>query len=184
VRSLSVAGCLLSATLLSGSAVASERGEPGTITDRSHHERGSDLSLLLWIHYYYGYGIGGNIRYEIPVLPDGFIPSINDEFTLEPSLGIAATRYNYPPDRVSVLNLAPALYGLWSFWFSTPFRAYWGLGLGFNFATYTGTYPGFAPAYVFWDLVIGLSYNFNRDVAFRAELGTQGLKLGVSFYFY
>jgi len=31
--------------------------------------------------------------------------------------------------------------------------------------------------------VAGLSYQFTRSIAFRGELGTQGVKAGLSFYF-
>jgi hypothetical protein len=184
MKSISIAGLVICTSLFSATGVASERGEPNSITDTSVHTRPTDLSLLLWLPYYYGYGVGAQVRFEFPVLPDGFIKSINDEFSLEPSFGIASTRYGFEGSNVAVLNFAPALYGLWSFYFSEPFRAYGGLGLGFNFATYTGTYPGgFAPAYVYWDLVAGISYKFSLDVGFRAEIGLQGFKAGVSFYF-
>jgi hypothetical protein len=183
VKSISAAGLVLSTTLLSATGIAFEKHEPNSITDTSVHMRQPDLSLLLWLPFYYGFGVGAEVRFEFPVLPDGFIPSINDEFSLEPSFGIASTRYGVEGSDVAIVNFAPALYGIWSFHFSEQFRAYGGLGLGFNFATYTGTYRGFQPAYFYWDLVAGISYKFTRDVGFRGEIGPQGFKAGVSFYF-
>jgi hypothetical protein len=184
MRSTLAAGLLLCATTMATVAAATEHGAPNSITDASVHTRQTDLSLLLWLPYYYGYGIGVEGRFEFPVVPDGFIPSINDEFSLEPSLGIASTRYSVSGGAVSIVNFAPALYGNWSFNFSTPFRAYVALGLGYNFASYPpGNYPGYGPAYFYWDLGLGIFYKFNRDVGFRAEIGSQGLKAGVAFYF-
>jgi hypothetical protein len=183
VKSAPVAGAVLATLLLSATGAAAERGAPNSITDTSVHTRDPDLSLFLWLPFYYGYGVGASVRFEIPVLPDGFIPSINDEFSIEPSFGIASTRYGVSNSNVAIINFAPALYGTWSFNFSELFRAYGALGLGFNFATYSGTYPGFQPAYFYWDAAVGISYKFTRDVAFRTEIGSQGFKAGVSFYF-
>jgi hypothetical protein len=169
--------------MVSATGFASQ-GEADSITDARTHHRDQDLSLLLWLPYYYGYGVGVDVRYEFPVLPDGFIPKVNDQFSLEPSLGIAATRYDVTGAVVNVVNFTPALFGDWSFHFSKEFRAYFALGLGFNFATYSGTYPGFSPAYFYWQLALGLFYNFNRDIALRVELGSQGFMIGVAFFFH
>ncbi len=171
---------------LSVAAYASEsyaEGPPGSITDTRVHTREPDLSLLLWFPYYYGYGFGAQVRFEFPVLPDGFIPTINDEVTLEPSFGIAGTSYGYTGNDYGILNFTPALYGLWRFHFSTQFDVYGGLGLGINFGVVNRPYEGFVPTYFYWDPCVGLNFRFAPSVALRAQLGAQGLLGGFSFYF-
>jgi hypothetical protein len=139
--------------------------------------------VLLWLPYYYGFGVGVQVRYEIPIVPNGFIPPINDSFSLEPSFGIAWTNYDYAAAGYGIVNFTPALYGLWRFHFSKEFSAYGGLGLGVNIGVVTEPYGGFQPTYFYWDPCIGVNYKWVSSVAFRADLGAQGLKVGFSFYF-
>jgi hypothetical protein len=194
MRKISVGGLILSVALLSTSGLAQaqsqtktkttatqvESGPPDSITDTSIHTRQSDLSVMLWLPWYYGFGVGGVVRYEIPILPDGFIPTINDEFSLEPSFGVAYSGYA----SVNFLDLNPALYGIWSFNFSKEFRAYFGLGLGANIGVYTGSITtGLNVTYFFWDICAGVFYKLSDSIALRGELGSQGLKAGVAFFF-
>jgi len=197
MRNPSVGGLILSVVLLStsglaaaqaktqsqapakGSSYAEPSGPLNSITDTSVHTRDMDLSVMLWLPWYYGFGVGGVVRFEIPILPDGFIPSINDEFSLEPSFGVAVSSYGGE----SFTSLVPALYGIWSFNFSKEFRAYGGLGLGYNIGLYSGNVSGLGYNYFYWDLCAGLFYRWTDALAFRAELGSQGLKAGISFFF-
>lgn len=184
---------LLAALLSTGEVARADQyyaGPPvssaGGIEDWTIQHRSSDLSVLAWLPWYYGFGVGAELRYEIFILPTGFIPTINDSFSLEPSIGLAYTAYGVPHYTWSVTDIAPALYGIWSFYFSTPFRLYLGLGLGYNIGIATAPYGydgTIADSYFYWDLVAGLSYQFTRSIAFRGELGTQGVKAGLSFYF-
>jgi hypothetical protein len=159
------------------------QGPPGSITDTRVHVRDPDLTVLLWLPYYYGVGFGIQVRYEFRVLPDGFIPSINDEFTLEPSFGVAGTSYGYYATNYGIVNLTPALYGLWRFHFLREFDAYVGLGLGVNIGIPTRAYGGFTPTYFYWDPCIGVTYRFAPSIAVRGQLGAQGLMGGLSFFF-
>ena len=160
--------CLLRQRSSRGSAAVDDRGRArgpvlrGTARlvrrvesdDWTVQHRTSDLSVLAWLPWYYGFGVGGELRYEIFVLPTGFIPTINDAFSIEPSIGLAYTAYGVPHYTWSVTDIAPALYGIWSFYFSTPFRLYLGLGLGYNIgiATAPRGYDGtIADSYFYWD---------------------------------
>ena len=163
-----------------GSAIAPQ-GTPNSISDTGPHTRQPDLSLLAWLPWYYGVGIGLDARFEIPILPDGFIPNVNDDFTIEPSFGFAvATYFGY-----SVVDLTPAVYGIWGFHLSDRLRVYGGLGLGWDlwFANngFNASASGATPFY--WDLCLGLNYKFASNMAFRGEAGSQGLKAGLSIYF-
>ena len=184
MRKSSVGGLIVSAVLLSTSSLAlatttEVSGPPDSITDWATHTRDTDLSVMLWLPWYYGFGVGGVVRYEIPIVPDGFIPHVNDEFSLEPNIGIAASGCCGE----SWITIAPALYGTWSFNFSKEFRAYATLGLGYSFGVYSGAVQGLGYNYFFWDLAAGIFYRWTNAMAFRAELGSQGLKAGISFFF-
>ena len=159
----------------------------GGIDDWTVQHRSSDVSVLAWLPLVRRLWVWRRTPLRVLfILPNGFIPTINDAFSLEPSLGLAYTAYAVPHYTWGVTDIAPALYGNWSFYFSQPFRLYVGLGLGYNIGIasaprgYDGT---IADSYFYWDLVAGLSYKFTRNVALRGELGTQGVKAGLSFYF-
>ena len=179
---------LLGAALVSGAASAESpvaaRGEPNSITDNSVKVRPMDLSLLGFIPFYgYGFGIGVEARFEIPIVAVGFIPSINNSISIEPSFGIAYIGSGISGNDYHLTVFSPAVYGLWSFWFSEAFRAYGGLGLGYNIATvsnYNGS-DSFGRVYI--DPVIGIFYRFTPGIALRAEAGREAIKGGVSFYF-
>jgi hypothetical protein len=204
VKSRSAAGLVLCVTLLSapgaalaattGSTSASQpgtvapgaahdpQGEPGSITDTRTHTREPDISALFWLPWaYYSIGLGGQVRFEIPILQDGFIPAINDEFTLEPSFGIATGCLGCNLGG-GVLELAPALYGNWRFHFTPEFDAYFGLGVGVNIGVYSGagTATGWNP---YIDPCVGVTYRFpSSSFAFRGQIGREGLMAGFSFY--
>jgi hypothetical protein len=187
-------GILLSVLPLAAATSALAQQQPiapprtaGSITDWTITSRASDLSVLAWAPWYYGFGFGAQLRYEVFVLPTGFIPTLNDSFSLEPSIGLAYTSYWVPHYAWNVTDIAPALYGNWSFYFSRAFRLYLALGLGYNIGIATAPVGyvggGIADSFFYWDLAFGLSYKFSKAVAFRGELGSQGAKAGISIYF-
>jgi hypothetical protein len=161
---------------------------PGGIRDTSPQQRDQDLSVMLFIPWWYGVGVGAMLRYEIPIVPDGFIPAINDQFSLEPSLGLSYTRdYGYyrigrDEFRAKSFNIAPALYANWSFHITPKFRPYIAIGLGYNIGVEVGD-VNWSPNYFYFDIAPGMFFRFSDAAAFRAELGAQGPKLGFSFFF-
>jgi hypothetical protein len=179
-----VFAAVLAVTLVSTTALA-EGGESGSITDTSTHIRPQDLSLMLTVPYYNGIGIGIVGRFEIPVVPDGFIPALNDEFSIEPGLGLGYRSYGYVGANYDVFDIVPQVYAMWSFWFSPKFRAYGAIGLGYDIGIFTGTgITGTTASFFYWDIpAVGIYYYFQPNLALRAELGVQGLKGGLSFSF-
>ncbi len=183
------AAMVFGALLTSGTAFAADavaaRGEPNSIMDTSAHVRPTDLSVLGFLPFYgYGFGLGVEGRYEIPVVRSGFIPSLNNSISIEPSFGISYSGSGVSGSDYHLTVFSPAVYGIWSFWFSEQFRAYGGLGLGYNIAVVSGFNAGtesFSSFY--WDPVIGLFYRFAPALAFRAEAGREAIKAGVSFFF-
>jgi len=164
------------------SAVAQAKGEPNSITDTSAKTRAQNLSVMAFLPYYYGFGIGANVRYEIPIVQNGFVPTINNSFSIEPSLGLDYRTWNVGA-HYGVLDITPAVYGIWNFYFNDKFSAYGGLGLGFDIGVFTGTSYANSASFFYWDPVVGLHYKFSPAMAFRAEAGAQAIKAGLSFYF-
>ena len=196
-----IAALIVSIAMTASASGAAAQGAgttrgPGGIKDTSPQQRPQDLSVMLFIPWWYGIGAGVMARYEIPIVPDGFIPAINDQFSLEPSLGIDFRRaygdYAYF-DRDGDLRtrgggrqvgITPALYGMWSFHITSKFRPYASIGLGVTLGFETGDddWPG-SPHDFFLDTAIGMFFRFSDAAAFRAELGSGGPKVGFSFFF-
>ncbi len=155
----------------------------GALLDRSPQHRSQMLSIFLGLPYgyfYYGFpfGIGG--RYLIPILHDGFLPSVNDSFSIEFGAdlsGAVGTRF-YP-----ILGIPVEV--MWQFHFTSKFSAYAKVGvvLEFNFVPYvcSGTIAcrGFVSASPIGNL--GLVYKFTEKVSFRAEVGYPWIKVGLGF---
>jgi len=176
----------LIAIAVAGALVASNaqaQSADRTINDTTAHTRSPDLSLMAWLPWYYGFGIGLDIRYEIPILPDGFIPNVNDEFTIEPCLGLAFANYGYANLGYNYVDIAPSVFGVWGFHVLRNLRLYGALGLGYNVVSWTGNGPGNTWYPVYWDAAVGMNYKFASNMSFRGELGSMGLKAGLSIYF-
>lgn len=158
-------------------------GEAGSIKDISVHARPQLISVFTGLHYghFAGYGfpllIGG--RYSIPIVPDGFIPSINDEFGLEFGLDFNFTFLSsIYADSVLVGFGIPAD-AYWDFHFSDKFDAY--AKLGFVFGTvFNSGYDGF-----WWTFrtAVGLRLKLNEAMYFRAEVGYPAIMAGLGFAF-
>jgi len=180
--------CIAMPVSASGAAAqgAGTTSGPGGIKDTSPQQRPQDLSVMLHIPWWGGVGIGAMIRYEIPIVPDGFIPAINDQFSLEPSLGFGFLRSygNHGPNHEygKAFNISPALYGIWSFHITSKFRPYAALGLGYSIGIELDD-VNWSPSYFYFDIAPGLFYKFSDSTAFRAEVGAQGPKVGLSFIF-
>ena len=187
IRRIAIAATLtlsLAASAALAAGPIATRGEADSITDASLHTRPTDFSLLGYIPFYgFGFGIGVEGRYEIPILPNGPIPTLNNSISLEPSFGISYNSSGASGFDYHLTVLSPALYGIWSFWFSKEFRAYGGLGLGYNIAVVSGNSGGGTFSSFYWDPVVGIFYKFAPALAFRAEAGREAIKAGVSFFF-
>ncbi|MFT3924490.1 MAG: hypothetical protein QM778_18270 [Myxococcales bacterium] len=180
------------ASTTTATTAAVEPGKEGTIKDRSIHEsRPIGISAMAYIPWYMGVGIGVNARVEIPIVKDGFIPSINDQISLEPSIsvGYRSRGYAFVDDRVKYLDITPAIYAMWSFHITPKFRPYGAIGLGYDIGIWLneddfgGVNDGIDNGFFYWDVAAGLFYNFSDHVAMRAELGAMGPKIGISGFF-
>lgn len=194
-----IAALIAAAVTLASAQGAQAQGagttrDPGGIRDTRPQPRPQDLSVMLFVPWWYGVGVGVMGRYEIPIVPDGFIPAINDQFSLEPAFGIDYRRQwdSYYVDRRgdvlrarrehgNRLALTPALYAMWSFHITPKFRPYASIGLGATIALTDDAWAG-SPHDFFFDTAVGMFFRFSQAAAFRAELGAGGPKIGFSFY--
>lgn len=173
---------LLATLVLSTSAFADgDTGEglrrPGFLLDRSSHPR----PLLLAVHGivplgYFGRGgfpVGVGATFYLPLVKDGFIPPVNDEFGID--FGVDA--FFFPGYRNGFALFVPVTV-LWTFHFTDTFAAYAKVGAALRF------WPGFDQP-VFPDFVsaLGLNWFFARSVGLRVELGYPGAKVGLLFAF-
>jgi len=180
-----------SASSDSGSSFAA--GRPDSITDKGPHDRASNLSLMGYLgRFDYGsvaFGVDG--RFAIPIVKNGFLPMLNNSFSIEPGvrLGLALD------GGYTIVNLDPSCYAMWEFYFNKKFSAYAGLGLGFDIAF--GHYFGDSVSFFYVGPAVGIHYKFASNIAFRAEAryadgfgfnnyygyGNELVEGGLTFYF-
>jgi hypothetical protein len=183
---LSLAVCSATASAQEQPAYEGLGATPGATAgslDPDPSFRPFSASAMLYIPWYWGFGIGVVGRFEIPILPQGFIAGMNDQLSIEPSMSFAYSDYGLSSVDYSFTHLTPAVYATWSFFMQPNFRLYGGLGLGYSIAFYSSDLSGVSLSYFFWDAVFGLFYNFSSVLALRAELGYQGPKVGLTVLF-
>jgi hypothetical protein len=159
--------------------------KPGGLYDTGPHERSAKLSLFGIIPWWYGFGIGAGARYELPLGPEGFIPTLNDSFELEFGGDVWYGRWSYAGFGYSYTGIAVPVEGRWTFHFSSKLAAYAKLGLGWYFNFWSGDIgeTGFSGSGLYWNTATGVIYQLSDSFWLRGELGYTGLKLGVSLKF-
>ena len=187
---------VLGSLLLADGAFAQEAvyaapaGEPlrersgSTLRDSSEHARPMTASGLLYVPWFRGIGIGLKLGFEIPIVPQGFIPKLNDSISLEPAFSIAYTNY-YAYSDVHTTNYVAALGGLWSFWLKQNLRVYGAVNVGANIYSYHWkgqALHGDNNVDPYVELAGGVFWQFAERVALRGELGWYGPRGGISIY--
>ena len=179
--------CGALALLLSQPAAAQDAApassEEGGIKDFSPKSRPQMVSVFTGIHYghFAGYGfplqIGG--RYYMPIVPDGFLPSLNDEFGLEFGLDFTFTFLSSLYNDSVLLGFGVPADAVWDFHFSSKFDAYAKLGLVFG-TVFTSGYDGF-----WWTIrsAVRLRLKLTDTLYFRAEVGYPSIMAGLGFAF-
>lgn len=149
----------------------------GYLLDASSHDRDMKLAIHAVLPYaHFGYGgfpIGVGAVFYIPLVKDGFIPPVNDEFGID--FGADAVfflGYSYP------FALWIPVSALWTFHFTDTFAAYAKVGIALRI------WPGYVNA-VFPDFTtaVGLNWMFSKGFGLRAELGYPGIKVGILLAF-
>lgn len=155
----------------------------GSIKDVSEKRRPYTISALGYMGYWYGLSGGLRLSGEIPIMHNGFIPKINDSFSLEPSFAFAYGNYAHSAvyGDFSVVRLIPAVSAMWSFYFKTNFRAYAALSLGYTIVTGQDSNVSGNYGYFYHDFAVGIFYDFAKHWALRADVGYTGIHAGLAF---
>lgn len=194
MRSFALATVLVVSSFSSATALADDakpaasldpsfRG-PGSLSDASPQRRHPMLSLFIGFPAgYFGYGgipfsIGG--RYLQPILHDGFVPSVNDSFSIE----IGADLYALGASRFFGAMLAIPIEAMWALHFSQKFAGYLKLGAAIELRflgdwCWGGVCNGIVGAGIVAQL--GIMYAITDAIMLRVELGYPGLKVGLGF---
>jgi hypothetical protein len=189
-RTLTLAAFAIGLGLFAGAVGPSNvaaQDAPGGLKDNSPHDRPMILSFFTGINwgYYASYGFPFNLggRFYIPIMRDGFIPPINDEFGIEFGLDFnfvfISDRYSYYEDS-TVFGVGFPVEALYDFHFSRSFDAYVKLGIifGADFSDYL--HDGF---YVNAISAVGMRLWFTDNLMFRAEAGFPWIKAGIGIAF-
>lgn len=185
----------LSIALLAGTVTAEEAASgggsidpslkgPGSLSDASPQRRKPMVSVFLgfpagyWAYGGIPFSVGG--RYLQPILHDGFIPTVNDSFSVEAGVDLFAIgRANFG------FALAIPIEAMWALHFSSNFAGYLKLGVSlearFGEWCAAGVCGGafhFGPGFIG---NLGILYKFTEAIALRVELGYPGLKVGLGF---
>lgn len=162
--------------------------EAGGLYDTGTHERPQMLSLFGILPWGYGFGFGAAARYGIPILHDGFIPSLNDSFGVEfgADFWFASYSYGYLGANYSYgyKGLLLPVEAMWSLHFTPQLSAYAKLGLGWNFYFWNDSVNnGLSGSGFWWNGAWGVNYQLKEKLWLRGELGITGLKGGVGMSF-
>jgi len=188
-------GCLVAVlclmVLVPGRALAQEGGGTSAstttgINDMGPHTRNSMLSIFGLLPWGFGNGIGGAVRYTLPVIHDGFVDSLNDSVELEFGGDIWFGGYDFGTIRYGYTGLAIPLEGRWSFHLNPKLSLYGKLSLGWYFNFYTSNIEGVQglnSGGLYWNTGAGGLYALSDSLWLRGEIGATGLKLGVGFNF-
>lgn len=195
-RSLAVAATLASLATLSSARVAHADDtikHPGDHPD--YHVEAEPHGLLGWSGFYPGTGFGVGGRFTIPIVKNGFVPSINNSV----GIGFGLDWLHYSS---CYYNFGNRGYGCAANYLQVPVVMQWnffvaerwsvagepGLGIYHGFfdddycnglpggcirATRTGVYPIFH--------VMG-RYHFNEKVSLTMRVGYPTISVGVSFF--
>jgi hypothetical protein len=176
-----------------GGATVGPRAEGGGIKDNGPHQRPMTASAMLSTPWRYGFGVGLTGGFEIPIVHNGFIPSINNSFSIEPFFTIGWNNYNRGygfgvlDDDFHAWEFTPGVAALWSFYFTPRLRAYAAVRVGVTVVSpkYDGPSRNVdLKNHVdgFGEVAPGIFYNITDRIALRADVGWwSGLKGGVSF---
>ena len=156
--------------------------QPGAFFDTSPQTRPMMVSAFTGIHYgyyaAYGFPLALSGRFYIPLVHNGFIPSVNDEFGIEPGLDFAITFLSGIYDEGTVFGFGVPVDAVWDFHITSSFDAYAKLGFVFGNVFSDYGYGGF-----WWTIrsAVGLRLKISETVYFRAEVGYPALLVGFGF---
>jgi hypothetical protein len=154
----------------------------GSVTDASPQRRRPLISVFLGLPaWYWGYGgvpfsLGG--RYLLPILHDGFAPTLNDSFSVEfgaDFIGLGRSAF--------AVSIGIPAELMWALHITPKFAAYLkaGIALELNFGDWSGF--GAGRGFISAGPIVGIGgwYAISDGLRLRLELGYPGLKIGLGF---
>jgi len=158
------------------------------LKDRSVHDsRPMSGSILGYLPWWYGIGIGAIGAFEIPIVPDGFIPALNDHISIEPAFMIARVSYFSSlagVDSDTAILYRPSIAGMWSFHISSKLRVFGAFSLGLTHVSRKYEVAGtkYDPSYNYFygELSGGVFFKLTDKLALRGEAGWQGVRGGLT----
>jgi hypothetical protein len=128
-----------------------------------------------------------SVGFEIPIMHDGFLPMLNDSFSIEPSFGFAYVDYYSSFSSDYALLFRPAVAALWSFYLKENLRVYGIVNFGYTrvnrywesgSVTYDRGYN-----YFYGEAGAGVMWNFAEKWAVRGEVAFHGIRGGINYGF-
>ncbi|MGQ0506856.1 MAG: hypothetical protein ACT4TC_16210 [Myxococcaceae bacterium] len=159
----------------SGDGEQSVTRKPGALFDTSVKDRPMMLSGFVGLPFF-GIGFGLAPRFSVPIVKEGFIPTLNDWVDIEFGFDL---NFHLGP----AVSFVPAVEGRWNFQITPEFAAYGKAGFGIGYWGYTGL--GLTPysgLYGYPIVAVGLLYKIG-GVFLRAEGGVPWVKVGVGIPF-
>lgn len=167
------------------SAGGSAFKQAGALLDASPQTRSMQLSFFAgipWGSYFYCGAYGGcgfplelGARFNIPVVPNGFVPMLNDSFDIE----FGADFDLYFGGLVG-FGIIPVVSARYTFYLLPNLWVYPKLEFGVGIIGYPGyaVFPRFH-----WNFLAGVGYNITQKISLRAEVGYYALKVGIGINF-
>jgi hypothetical protein len=171
-------------------ALPGPAGAQLTIKDSSvHTDRPVKFDITGSLGFFGDRSVGTAAWVSIPLLPDGFIPPLNDSFGLEFGMAVnyAWANYGFGCD-YNYFSLVPLGGVRWDFHLTEAWTVFGKakLGIGHDFASVEcgGTkIDDVGGNHLASDFGVGAFWNFSPGMGMRFDLGYQGASVGLSFNF-
>ena len=180
---------ILGLTLASSTALAANRDDKPSSADRlesndpdwtvreyGHHERPHDFTLGASL---LPNTLALDIWYAVPVLPDGFIGSVNDSLDVEFGALVAMFRAAYFGNGATLTQYAVVPSGgvRWNFHLTRDWTPFASAKVGAVFGL-----KGYNPDWFSFGVSLGTFFRIRDDMLLRLELGfPSGLAVGLTF---
>jgi hypothetical protein len=154
----------------------------GGLLDRSVHTRPMELSFSVGLpfgRFWYGFGIGVGGRFYFPIVADGFIPSLNDEFGIEGGVDFDLA-FGYYSGVAPSLGIPVA--ARWGFHLTDAWTVFAKLGIGIGLTFYPSGYynPNYGAVWVLFEGSVGALWKLSDTISLRFDLGYPWAKVGIA----
>jgi hypothetical protein len=161
----------------SGQTTADSMRQPGGLYDATLHTRAPEVSIWGIVQYWPGIGIGG--RYFHPIVPDGFLPELNDSFEIGGGIDFFPIVIYW-----GGVDVVVPVEARWTFHLMPNLAAYAKVSIGIDLS-FGSAYYGLGHGNLdFWNSAgPGIIYQLSDKMSFQAELTYRGFRGGIAFVF-